>query len=351
VAITDLTIGLARELKGVITDQTDQVTRDLVSSWARAWDEIVNSWRDAIWDITTSDLPTITITQAARMERVQAALNHAAGELDRLLGHQTDLSRMAAREILLATQDLAPKMIASQLPATEGSLIQLAIGFGRLNPDAYDAMLTRTLDQITSTAQPLSGSATESMLRALIASIPEGQSPRDTARQMLTGTEDAFNGGLGRALTISRTEILDAYRGASNSIYQANTDVVDQWMWSAELDDATCISCCVMDGEMFPLDESGPDDHQNGRCIAIPVTKSWDELGFTGIAEPDSNYQDAQSWFDGLPEDQQLSIAGPGRLDAYQSGTPWSDLSTTRSTEGWRDSRVPTPVADLVSVE
>lgn len=346
-AISSLTLRLAAELRAVVTEQTDDATRQLVSAWVRAWDEIAASFQHAIFDVVNHDGP-LTLTQAAKLDRVEAALQHAAAQLDRLIGHSSQVATLAARDILRAGADLTPKIMASQLPQSIGSLDSLAARFGRLNADALDALIERTTEQVTSLALPLSDSATGSMLEALTRAIPEGESPRTTAQLMLQGTEDAFNGGLSRALTISRTEVLDVYRSASNGIYAENSDVLQGWMWSAELDDGVCISCVVMDGAVFPIEDPGPNDHQNGRCESIPVTASWEDLGLAGMEEPESLYPDAQAWFDGLPEETKLEIAGPGRLEAYQSGkADWPDLSTTRAAEGWRDSRVPTAVADL----
>jgi hypothetical protein len=110
-----------------------------------------------------------------------------------------------------------------------------------------------------------------------------------------------------------------------------------------------CVACWVMHDTEHPNDEPGPNDHQQGRCIASPITKTWRELGYD-IDEPPSLVRDARATFMGLSEEQQLAIMGPQRLELFLSGrVAWSDLATVRQTEGWRDSIVPTPVRRLAA--
>ena len=110
-----------------------------------------------------------------------------------------------------------------------------------------------------------------------------------------------------------------------------------------------CPSCWSMHGSVHNVDDFGPIDHQQGRCTSIPTTKSWADLGFD-IEEPPSVLPDARQVFDDLPAEQQTAILGKDRLDLLRSGQiQWADLATRRSTDGWRDSIVPTPVSALLA--
>ena len=86
---------------------------------------------------------------------------------------------------------------------------------------------------------------------------------------------------------IARTEMLDANREAALETRKTNNDILECWEWWAQLDSSrTCISCIAQHGTRHPADEPGPLDHHQGRCVAVPATKSWRELGFD-IDEPD----------------------------------------------------------------
>lgn len=111
-----------------------------------------------------------------------------------------------------------------------------------------------------------------------------------------------------------------------------------------------CPSCWSKHGNVYPVTDPGPWDHQSGRCTRIPVTRSWRDLGFN-IPEPPSIMPDAQTTFRALPKADQLHIMGPARLQMLDRGDiAWADLSRRRTTSGWRDSYTTTPLRDLTPV-
>ena len=145
-----------------------------------------------------------------------------------------------------------------------------------------------------------------------------------------------------RAENIARTEMLDATRVAAHMVDKANADVLQDWVWFTHLDSVACRSCVGMHGQTFPLEDPGPLDHQSGRCARIPQTKSWAELGFPGIPEPESVLPDAEAWFAGLTEKRQRDILGARGYDAWKDGRyPMSAWSTRRENTAWRPSYAP----------
>jgi SPP1 gp7 family putative phage head morphogenesis protein len=237
-------------------------------------------------------------------------------------------------------------LIGSQLPANTAGV---GVSFTRVSPDALAAIVERTTQQIHSATLPLPADVEQAMKKQLIRGIALGENPQRTAGRILSATEDRFNGGLTRALTIARTETLDAHRAATKASEKANKTVLEEWEWHAALNARTCPSCWAKHGTRHPLDEDGPNDHQNGRCARVTITKSWADLGFKGIEEPASLTPDAQTEFNNLTPETQRAIMGGTRLELLQSGKiQWADLSTVKHTDGWRDSHVVTPVKDLL---
>lgn len=125
---------------------------------------------------------------------------------------------------------------------------------------------------------------------------PGGHNPYQAAERMIRAVNGAFHGGLARATVIA----------------QHSTK--------------------------HPANEPGPLDHHQGRCTAIPVTKTWRELGFD-IDEPEGlRPQSGIDWFHSLDEEQQRRVLGPKRFEAWQDGRFPPELwSQRRSSEGWRD--------------
>lgn len=348
-AIRRDTLRLVRRLRVTVGTEADNATRTLTKAWVSAWDELDGQWRNAMDDAIAYAAAHGHWPQPweiARIERLRAALEVTTNTLT-TLGRRTGVEVTdAAGNAVHATADAEPHILASQLPAAERAAAATRFA-DRAFPHTLDVIVGRTAQQITVTTWPLSSQATDAMRRELVRGIAVGANPRESARRMVARVQGTFDGGLVRATNIARTETLDAYRATSRYLHTANRDVLAGWTWLSARDRRTCPSCWAMDGGEHPVDEQGPEDHQQGRCTRVAVVRPWRELGI-GLDEPPSMFGDARATFAGLPEDDQVAIMGPARLDLLRSGRiGWDDLATKRSTTGWRDSWTPTPVRDL----
>lgn len=155
------------------------------------------------------------------------------------------------------------------------------------------------------------------------------------------------------AITIARTYIQTANVAAQMAVYQANDDLVKGWRWSAVLEPGysktgrgTCMRCAALDGQVFQMGK-GPSIplHPRCRCVAIPVTKTWRELGIDRdeieaairpyTIRPDANIDaggmrtiiesgrhqgNYASWFAKQPKDFKINAVGPNRYKLLESG-------------------------------
>lgn len=364
VAITRDTLRLARQLRRTVGIEADNTVRALTRAWAGEWEQLEPRWQTAAVDLAVLAVELGEWPQPAEIGRqppVLAALAATGDALDRLAALTRTTATEAADRAIDVAVELEPRVIASQAPATqreglhtlvsarvaeqEPSLIVRIIA--RIRSAAINLIRARAAQQIVSDTIPLSQDAQDAVARELVAGVDTGDNPRTTARKIVKAVAGAFNGGLTRALNISRTEVLDAYRQASQQVHTANSDLVEGWQWMAQLDRRCCPSCWAMHGTVHPVTSPGPWDHQQGRCARLPVLVPWSRLGIKA-PEPDDLMPDAQTVFWGLPEEDQLAIMGPGRLELLRTGAvDWADLSTQRQNPGWRPSHVPTPVRDL----
>ena len=106
-----------------------------------------------------------------------------------------------------------------------------------------------------------------------------GYNPKKIARNIKDATA---NIALGRARTIARTEFHRAYRMTQREQFM-QSDVIKGWVWHANLDLGTCAVCISEAGSQHPAFEI-LDGHPNCRCTMLPLTKTWGELGFPGVA-------------------------------------------------------------------
>lgn len=350
-AVDRETLRLIAGMRVAIGEDVDDAVDDLTRAWARTWNELQAEWEAAVEDlIAAGDGRWPTQAQIARATRAQKALAITRAAL-------IDLREYADVRILQAVPDLPEQaaawhaqITASQMPANAAAdKATLVASFNRVDPAALTAIVERTTQSIRSLTLPLSVEAEAVMRAELVRGVAVGANPREAARRMVARVNGAFDGGLVRANVIARTEMLDAHRSGGRAQDVANAGVLAGWEWTAVLDRRTCASCWSKHGTRYAPEIEGPWDHQQGRCARTPVTKSWRELGFN-ITEPPSLTPDARTVFNGLPEADQLQIMGPRRLELLQSGkADWSDLSSRRTSAGWRDSFAPTPVKDLAA--
>jgi SPP1 gp7 family putative phage head morphogenesis protein len=349
VAIRADTLRLVAEVRAAADGLADGVTRRLVAAWARAHDEITVEFVAAVDDLVVSgDGQWPSRAQIARSARAVRALSIASEALERLADLARAETAAAAAQAAQATAAAQAGIIASQMPAQAGDLAALTARFQRVTASTLAQITARTTMQITSLTRPLSADATDAMRRELVRGVAAGDNPRVAARRMVARVGGAFDGGLPRALTIARTEILDAHRAAAAAGQIANADVLTGWVWVAQLGHRTCPACWAMHGTVHGVEEAGPSGHPNCRCTRAPQTRPWRALGFD-IDEPPSLVPDAQARFTALPRATQVQIMGPGRLAALDSGqVTWTDLARRTPNPGWRDSYTSTPVSALV---
>lgn len=346
-AVTAETLRIVDRLRTDLARMTDAQTFALTKAWVEAWDVLEADFRVALVELLSGAVDgKVSRATVARNIRLRDALQQARTMLDELARNTEATISNDVGQAVLDALDGHAALVGSQLPPNAAGA---GVSFTRMSPDALAAIVERTTKQIHSSTRPLPADVERVMKRELIRGIAVGDNPNRTAARILKQAEGRFNGGLTRALTISRTETLDAHRAATKASERANKDILLEWEWHADLGARTCPSCWAKHGTRHPLDEDGPNDHQNGRCARVTVTKSWKELGFN-IEEPTSATPDAQAVFDNLTPETQREIMGAQRLELLQSGkVSWADLTAVKQNDGWRDSNVVVPVKDLLA--
>ncbi|MBB3041211.1 phage minor head protein [Nocardioides soli] len=330
---------LQRQLDAQLRRLTDQVERDLIRAWAMAWDETSTDLTALLVDLLTAG-EQVTVAQLLMATRLRRALAEVADRLERLTAYAGVRVTQDLRRVVDMAGGAQASIIDSQLPSGSG-LVDLE-SWARVDPRQVEAIVARSTQQITSRMRPVSASAYDVMRRELIRGVVSGSNPRVVARRMVARAREPFAGGLTRALTIARTEMLDAHRAGARAGQARHAEVLRGWMWLASLSTRTCPACLGMHGQVFDLDVPGPDGHQNCRCARMPVVRPWTELGFDGIEEPGPLAPDADGFFAGLTPREQQAILGPRGYQAWLAGRwPRSKWGVRRSNDGWRDSVVP----------
>ena len=110
-----------------------------------------------------------------------------------------------------------------------------------------------------------------------------------------TGTKLANN----QVMAIVRTTVNQVQNAASQSVYQANSDISSKYQYVATLDSRTSLICASLDGQTFEYNKGPlPPQHFNCRSTTVPVLDD-DELerkfpdtrpSATGRVPQDKNY-------------------------------------------------------------
>lgn len=345
-AATEETLRFMRALSAQVDASVDAATRQLVRSWGQGWNLVVGDWEAAAAQLQAARLAggVPTVSQIVRAEKAQAALAATYEGLQELSEYAGVTITAGSNQVIHAASEGHIGIMTSQLPQANQAVVRAFVK--RADTDQIRSIIVRTQERVTKTLFPLPGDADATIRQALVRGVQQGTNPKAVARQIVQGVHTEYGRSLTRAMVVARTEMLDAHRAAAAVQHQANADLLRGWEWVAALDHRTCPACWAQHGTEHKLSEPGPLDHQQGRCVRLPLTKSWSDLGFN-IPEPPSLVPDAEERFAQLTPRQQLRIMGPARLEAWRNGTPLSAMATRRSNIGWRDSYGVTPVSKL----
>lgn len=349
-AVNDRTLRLLRGLQIHLDDALDATFKHLIEAWALAWNELSDEWHTLMMDIADDRANGVKVSASklARTRRVAAVLRETESRLRDLCAELDLQVERTLPDVVKGAPKWQRDLWESQMPpgTPAATLEQMLVV---VDHEAVDQMISRAAEQIHSSAQPIPYQVSQAMKGELIRGVALGDNPRFTAARMVARVKDRFDLGLTRAMVIARTETIDAHRRAAQLWRMDNSDVLAGWQWVAKLDRRTCPSCWSQHGSIHEVDAEGPLDHQQGRCTGVPVTKTWRDLGFD-VDEPDSTLPDAETVFYQMPVADQVAVMGRARLDLLKSGkASWADLSSKRTTTGWRDSFHPTPVGKLAS--
>lgn len=183
---------------------------------------------------------------------------------------------------------------------------QIGAVWNKPNPDSVAQLVDYVQgDAWAGEVRRYSGAVLDVVQNQAIRGMLEGWGPRRVAQAVTNVTE-----GLpaAQANTMMRTLYIHSYRRGSQVYQNANADILGYQVRVASLDGRTCLACVALHGTRLPVG-AAVIDHHNGRCIGVPVLR--------GV---DRQVQAGEAWFGGLPEAQQLAMAGPGALEMLASG-------------------------------
>jgi len=245
------------------------------------------------------------VSTSGLLARVDSHFTSLAGQADARI-------TQAQRTLVQAAQDKVASLAREQLG-------ELPSPFRQVPPSVIAELVGRSGDgkPLGNLLRGLAPEGVEAARQTLVNSVLEGRNPKDAARDL----SQNLGVPLTRARTIARTEVVGSFRASALESMRQNADVVKGWRWTARKSARTCVMCLMMDGRLFPLDEEF-GSHPNCTCTAVPVTKTWDEMGHPEIPErrKASELQNGEEWLRAQSTKTQKRVLGLRRYEQWKSG-------------------------------
>lgn len=331
----------ARQFRAAISRRERQAVRETLDAWIgvrRRLIDDIDTLTKALADLTARS-GTPSRGQVLRLRQLGDLLDAVSVEVARFGRAADRITWQARRDAVAMAQDHTGALIDRQLGRAG---VDLNIGFRPAATAATEAIVgVLGSGPVHDLLVSLGAGLTDRLVVALTDGLARGRSPRRVARDLrrISGIPRH------RALAIARTETLRAYRESARVAHAANTDLLQGWQWLATLDTTTCPVCVAMHGTMLPAGEV-QGTHPNCRCTALPVTRTWVDLGFPDVPESRTVLPPGTDWFATLDSDAQRQILGPAKHDAYRRGSlALTDLVGYRDHPQWGPTRFELPLS------
>lgn len=243
-----------RDLLQLERSAASDMVRAYGASWQRVEARVTQLWQEvqALREAGEA-VPPVRLMQLDRYLRLQDEITAELRRFVQYADGSVTATQLAAVDM---AQQHAPRLIGAVASDAELAGLEQFVDFAHTPTQAVEALVgfARGNTPLGVLLDAIPNQVNGTVRDTLIAGLALGQNPRETARQV----RRAFGTGLARALNISRTETLRAYREATRLEYQANDDILEGWIWSCALDRRSCPVCWAMHGRVFKLQRQMP---------------------------------------------------------------------------------------------
>lgn len=311
----------AEKFRRALLRQEREAATRLVRAYGKAYSKLQGDIQALVKALGEMDAPTRG--QVERLSLYKALLRQIRDEVNRYAAVAEGEIGKGAESALTTALANSERLVQAALPKLGAARLRgLWVG---LDPEAVATMagFLQEDSPLYVNLRALGDEVAKVVAEKLLEGVVLGNNPRKVARII----RDATGQGLTWSLNTARTANIWAYRLAAHASYRANSHVVTEWVWWAQLGDPrTCLSCINMHGSVHGLDEV-LNDHHAGRCTPLPKTVSYRDLGLEVPEEPQV-YQRGETWFRLLTPEQQQAMMGAARWTAWRAGEfSFSDLS------------------------
>ncbi len=287
--------------------------------------EIITNYNDVILDLTNQLAVIDEVTAPATVARIRAMLATMKDSLETWSGSSTAVMVEQLNSLAIFQTDFVASELRKVFPSGD-----IPINVVSVSPDFARSVVTTDPTRINILNLPNqlepavqrgfsltalkgsqitlpNGAVVEKAFRGIADSqadlitsqvrigITEGESMskigrrlrgrlRFGANQEMTAKAQRLAGGTGtklannQVMAVVRTTVNQVQNAASQSVYQANSDITAKYQYVATLDSRTSLICASLDGQIFEYNKGPiPPQHFNCRSTTVPVLDD-DEL-------------------------------------------------------------------------
>src|ERR1044072_3470648 len=227
-------ITASREFRADVLRNDKAMLRQLSSAYEQIYKSLNRQFRDLQRDIEAAQRAGQTVNRdwLRRSYRYQSLIQQVKAEIGNYSNRVSRFIEAQQSRAIDLGQSHATSLIETALPE---------ITFARLPIEAIEELvgvlangspLNKVLDR-------LGRDAAQQIRETLITGLGSGHGPAKIAR----GIREAIDVPRWKALQISRTETMRAYRQSTLATYAANDDVLEGWIWHSTLSTRTCPAC------------------------------------------------------------------------------------------------------------
>lgn len=291
----------------------------------------------------TADAEIFTGTVKQRKRAIDALFQRAEKEISQAyesIGKQVDLNLYDLAEL---ETGWTRKLLASSLKVSMGeiatvskeqlnSLVSEVLIEGAPSAEWWSRQSVKLTDHFKDGIRQgwARGESIDNILKRLTGGVDENGDPIfDIRKGTLRGAEATI-----------RTSVQAISNDARRQVYKENADILQGVQWVSTLDTRTTIECASLDGLMWDMDDNPidhdmvliqPPRHWNCRSVLVPVTKSFEELGFKEYEDFDEGERSSidgqvpasktfDKWLSEKPQSYAEEVFGVERAKLWSEG-------------------------------
>jgi SPP1 gp7 family putative phage head morphogenesis protein len=275
--------------------------------------------------------------------------------LDALRVINRDAFVRLGKELRKELQDLARYEVEYQIDMLTRT-IPVAVDIVSPSAPIIDAIVTSRPFQgalLREVVRDMERSKLKAVSNAVRLGMIEGESMEQIVRRVrgtkaMNYKDGALAAPRASAERIVRTAVNHIANAAREELFEQNDDLIKEYQAVATLDTRTCPRCAALDGKRYKVgDKRRPRYplHLQCRCVYVPITKTWRELGVDADEVPPSTRASMNgqvsatetyaTWLKKQSAAVQDDALGPTRGALFRRGGLDVDRFTNRAGDQW----------------